>query len=176
MRAQFWSFDIMFAIVIFVVSITILTYVWLTLSSQFSLSYGNGINLMQSQLQEMGSGLLLPGSPSNWDSIVNLSSTATWGNISVGFGSLSGTGLSYSKILAFAAMSNYNYQETKAPLGVGYDYYLVINGSDYSLVIGKNPLINNAYAIQTLTEPVLINGVPAQMTIDIWTNTSFGIG
>lgn len=171
---QFWSFDIMFAIVIFITSMVILTYVWLTLSGQFSLSYGNGINLMQAQIQGLGSGLLLRGSPPDWNSVVNISNTSTWANLNVGFGSAAG-GLSYSKILTFVAMSNYNYQETKSPLGVSYDYYITINGSDYSISIGKNPLVNNAYSIQTLTEPVIINSAPAQMTIDIWTNTSFGI-
>ena len=173
-RAQFWSFDIMFAIVVFMAAMTILAFVWLALSSQFSSSYANGINIMQAQLQNLGSGLLTPGSPSDWDSLVNLSDTSTWNNVSVGFGASNGT-LSSSKILTFYAMSNYDYQETKAPLGVGFDYYLLFNGSDYSLAIGRNPSSNNAYSIQVLTEPVIIDGAPAKLTIEIWTNTTFGI-
>ncbi|MCL5428143.1 MAG: hypothetical protein M1321_03095 [Candidatus Marsarchaeota archaeon] len=174
MKAQFWSFDIMFAIVVFAVSMTILTYVWLTLSSQFSDSYTNGINLMQAQLQELSSGLMLAGSPSNWNSLVNLSGTGAWANLSVGFGGQNGA-LSYRKILAFYAMSNSDYQESKVPLGVSYDYYILVNGTGYSIAIGRNPSSGNAYAVQTVTEPVMINDQPATLTIDLWTNTTFGI-
>ncbi len=173
-RAQFWSFDIMFAIVVFMVAITILTYVWLTLSSQFSNSYTDGINLMQSQLQGLGSGLLMPGSPSDWSSIVNLSDPTTWSNVSIGFGSGNGT-LSYQKIMTFLAMSNSNYQDSKTPLGVGYDYYIIINSTGSNLVFGKNPSSHNAYSTQVLTEPVIVSGNPATLTIEIWTNTTFGI-
>jgi hypothetical protein len=165
----------MFAIVIFILSMTILTYVWTTLSSQFTSSYGNGVNLMQSQLQELGTSLLLQGSPPNWNSLLNITNVTGWDNISIGLGSSDNAGLSYSKILSFTAMANYNYEETKAPLGVGYDYYIIINSTDYRIVIGRNPFENNAYSIQTLTEPVSINGAPANLTIDVWTNTSFGI-
>ncbi len=174
MKAQFWSFDIMFAIVVFLVAITILTYVWLTMSSQFSASYTNGINLMQLQLQRLGTGLLLQGSPPNWNSLVNLSNTSGWINVSVGFGS-GNASLSAQKILTFDAMSNTNYQEAKTPLGIGYDYYILLNASGFGLAIGRNPSGNNAYAIQAMTEPVILNGAPANLTIELWTNTTFGI-
>ncbi len=176
MKAQFWSFDMIFAIVIFVVSIIILLYAWITISGQFSLSYGSSVNIMQWQMQNLGVSLLLPGQPTNWDAAINTTNTITWSNVTVGFGNLSNSGLSYNKVMTFASMANANYSETKALLGVGYDYYINIGSSSFNITIGRNPVLYNPVSIQVLNEPVVIGGIPATMTIRVWTNTTFGIG
>ncbi len=175
MKAQFWSFDMIFAIVIFVFAMVMLMYVWITLSNQFSLSYGSSPNLVQWQLQNLGTNLLQPGKPVNWESVVNTTNVATWNNVSIGFGTLGGSGLSYNKVMSFYAMANKNYSETKALMGVSYDYYIMIKGSDFNINIGRNPALYNSFSTQVLNEPVVIGGLPAQMTIEVWTNTTFGI-
>jgi hypothetical protein len=167
-----------FAIVVFVFAMLILMYVWVTVSGQFSISYGSGIYLIQTQLQNMGTNLMQQGRPIDWDSIVNTTNTATWSNLTVGLENQNGTGLSYSKVMTLAAMSNTNYSETKALLGVGYDYYIKIVGGNFNIQIGRNPFSANILpvSVQVLNEPVVVGGVPAQMNIEVWTNTTFGIG
>lgn len=165
-----------FAVVIFMAAITILAYVWVTMSGQLSLSNAGGIQLMELQLQNVGSNLLNKGSPTNWDSIVNVTNSTTWSNITVGFGSPSGSGLSFSRINTFIAMANANYQATKPLIGVGYDYYIVITGSGYNVTVGRNPSKYNALSVQTMSQPVIVDGSPAQMRLDLWTNTTLGIG
>ena len=39
MKMQFWSFDVIFAIVIFSVAITILAFTWYDINNQLSLAY-----------------------------------------------------------------------------------------------------------------------------------------
>ncbi len=176
MRAQFWSFDIVFAMVIFVSTIALLAFAWSSVSGQFSVTYQNNVGLMQEQLQALSSTLQTPGYPSSWASSVNAINVSTWNNVSIGLVNQSGTGaISTDKVMALMAMSNYNYSETKAALGVGYDYYITIGNSDFDLAIGKNPTISNSTAVQLVSIPVIIDGQSAQMQIELWTNTSFGV-
>ncbi len=81
MRAQFWSFDVIFAVVIFGTALVLLTFVWTSISNQYSLSYGLGSANLQAQLQSLQNRILGPGTPSNWNSVLNVSNTMTWSNI-----------------------------------------------------------------------------------------------
>lgn len=173
MKAQFWSFDIIFAMIIFIAAMIIITYVWLSVSSQFSLAYGNGMGNMQSQLQALAGRMLQRGSPANWNSDMNVSNTMTWSNITIGLGGQGG--IDAGKVLSLAAMSNYDYQETKPAMGIGYDYFIEISGSNINITIGRNPYEYNALAIQVIKEPVSIYGTQANMELELWTNTTFGV-
>ncbi len=176
MKVQFWSFDVIFAMVIFSFTILILTYVWYGINSQFSIAYGNGVSNMEEQLGGFSVKLLSPGTPSDWNSVVNATNASTWKNVSIGLSSGAGGSLSTQKIATFSSMANYNYQETKPLLGVGYDYYVLIIGKNFVIPIGLNPNANGAVTVQVETEPVIINGNSATIKIMIWTNSSFGIG
>lgn len=176
MKAQFWSFDIIFAMVIFVFTVLILSYVWYNISNQISSASGFGITSIQTQLQSLNTRILNPGTPVNWESQINTTNTITWNNVSVGLGTGQTNVISYPKIAALEGMSNYNYQSTKAVLGIGYDYYIIISNQNLNITIGKNPQEGNAMSIQIATKNVFINGVPANMRIELWTNTTFGIG
>ncbi len=173
MKAQFWSFDIIFAMIIFIAAMIIITYVWLSVSGQFSIAYSNSMGNMQSQLQALAGRMLQQGSPANWDSDLNVSNTVTWSNITIGLGGQEG--IDAGKVLSLAAMSNYDYQETKPAMGVGYDYFLEISGSGINITIGRNPSGYNALAIQVINEPVSIDGRQADMELELWTNTTFGV-
>ncbi len=175
MKAQFWSMDAIFAIVIFGVSIVLITFVWYDVTNQFTLASGYGVGAAQGQLQSLETRLVGPGSPSGWYSTISASNTVTWSNISIGLGSTGQANLSTQKIFTLLAMSNNNYQATKQDLGVGYDYYIIIHGSNYNLAIGSNPAIKNATTEQVATIPVTISGSSAQMQIIVWTNTTFGV-
>ncbi len=178
MRAQFWSFDVVFAIVIFGTAILLLTFVWNGISNQYALSYGMGSVNLQAQLQSLQNRILGPGTPSNWNSAVDVSNTLTWSNVSIGLGTGNGTALSQNKVMAFMAMSDYtpaNYQATKPLLGVGYEYYIVIYGNNMTVSFGVPPFKNKATATQVAMQSATLNGAPVRVQIMVWTNKTFGV-
>ena len=179
MKAQFWSMDMIFAVMIFMGGIVLLSYVWSNVNSQFSISYGYGIGLMQIQLNNLLQRIQAQGSPQNWNSYASVNNTNNWANVSVGLGSSSTPGtISMNKVLTLMAMSNSNYQASKQLLGVGYDYYITIySQGQYNLSIGRNPMNLNPTSIQSATIPIVLdNGQDANMRVIVWTNTTFGVG
>lgn len=175
MEAQFWSFDITFAIIVFTFSIIILAYAWLNVSSELSLSYGGGEENMQAELRNLQSTLLSQGSPPDWNSAVDAGDQTTWINVTAGLLNKGNSTLSTAKIMTLAAMSSLDYQHTKAVLGVGFDYYIIITGDDYRLTIGRDPSLGGATAIDVAKKSVIVDGRPAVMQIYLWTDTTFGI-
>jgi hypothetical protein len=179
MKAQFWSFDVIFAIIIFCLALSLVTFVWLGITNQFSLSYGMGTQTMQAQLQSMQSRITGTGIPANWNAAVNVINPTTWNNISIGLGTGIGSQLSQSKIMTFMAMSNYNtttYQATKSLLGIGYNYYILINSTNYTIKLGLAPYSLNPYSIMVAKQSAFLNGVPVTMQLLLWTNKTFGVG
>lgn len=184
MKLQFWSFDVVFAITIFVAAMSLLTIIWYNLTNQFALAYGYGVQNMQTQLQLLSFRLINPGNPPNWNVQILLNNTSTWSNFSLGLGTDKNGVLSTSKIMSLMAManSNYtNYQSTKQLLGVSYNYYIIIKnsaylGNLYNITIGLNPNKYNAKAIQVTNMPIVLDdGTNANMQVIIWTNTTFGV-
>ncbi len=173
MKAQFWSFDIIFAIVIFVFAILILTFVWLSISSEFSLANTGNLARMQIQLQSLSASLLSPGTPANWNSEVTLGAPQAWENISVGLGNGTAGSLSQSKINELNNMSTADYQATKPALGVAYDYNLSFIGKN--IAIGGNPSTSNAVTVQTVSIPAVINGNVIVVRVELWTNGTTGL-
>lgn len=166
---------------IFTIALLLLASVWINVNRQLSLAYGFGIGSMQQQLLSIESKILTPGVPSDWNSVVVANNSTTWASTSVGLGSGSNGTISTAKVLYLADMSSYNftdYQATKQMLGTAYDYYIIINSpSLYNITIGRNPLANNATSIQVANmQGVLDNGAPVSLKIEVWTNTSFGVG
>ncbi len=178
MKAQFWSFDIIFAMAIFGVTLVILTYVWFSITQEYSLSLGLGTEEMQAQLQVLQNHILSTGYPSNWYYFVNISDPSTWQNVSIGIGTGKGNNVSVARLMALAAFANYNattYHVSAQMLGLSYDYFITISNDVINVSLGRNPLSNKAIAIQVASLPVVINGMPANMKIELWTNTSFGV-
>ena len=176
MKMQFWSFDVIFAIVIFSVAITILAFTWYDINNQLSLAYGSGSTIMGIQAQTLIQTFMSPGSPSNWDSIVNLTNVSTWGSVGIGVGSSSGGGISSAKLYTLMAMANQNYQAAKQDIGVSYDFYIEVYNNYMNITIGKNPSKNNAFTVDVATENSNLNGAPVTVKAIVWTNTPLGIG
>jgi hypothetical protein len=179
MKAQFWSFDAIFAMVIFGTALVLLTFVLTGISSQFSLAYGLGVENIQAQLQSLQSTILTQGTPPNWNSFVSITNLTTWLNVSIGLGTGNGTALSLNKIMTLMAMSNYNYttyQATKPLLGIGYDYYIVIYYNNATIALGLAPYKYKPTALQVAGQSAVLNGVPVRMQIIVWTNKTFGVG
>lgn len=177
MKAQFWSIDVIFGIVIFLTALILLVSTWDSISQQFSLAYGYGTGNMQAQLQSLQQRILFQGYPSNWNLVVNLSNVNTWANVSIGLGTGNNGTLSTSKTLELMAMSGGNYQDTKSLLGVGYEYYIVISSPYFNnATIGLNPARFNATSVQVANRQVVMdNGDPANVRMMIWTNKSYGV-
>ena len=177
LRAQFWSFDMVFAIVIFSVAITVLAYTWYSVNNQLSLAYGSGSVIAQLQTHALAQSLMSTGYPNDWMSAVNTTNTLTWTNVSIGLASAPGsTNMSIRKVYTLLAMSNYNYQATKQELGVGYDYYITIVGSGLNMTLGENPATNGALSVYVDKRSALLAGIPVTLTVYVWTNTPLAVG
>ncbi len=178
MKAQFWSFDAIFALILFLSVIIIMSYVWSTMNSQLSVASGSGPSDMQAQAQTLAVALASQGYPENWYSGLNLTTPSSWGNITIGIGTGQGSNLDYRKIVAFIGMSSYSYstyEASKSLLGISYDYYVVINNGDMHITMGRNPENYSATSVQVVDRSVVLNGRPAQMQVELWSNTSSGI-
>jgi hypothetical protein len=178
-RAQFWSFDIIFAIVIFTVAMTILAYTWYNIDNQLALSYGSGSETMQFETQVLAERLLTPGTPSDWSGLINTSNSSTWKDLSVGLTSSSNSSeISAQKVYALMAMANYNtsnYEATKTVMGIGYDYYIVISGRSMNVTIGENPATHNALTSYVYKTRAVMGTEPVLMKVIVWTNEPIAI-
>lgn len=172
-KGQFWSIDVIFAIVIFAVAMTILAFTWYNVNNQLSLSVGSGAIIAQLQAHTLATTLFSTGSPASWQGIVNTSNTSTWKGVSIGLASSAGdTNLSTGKIYTFLAMASQNYQATKQKLGVGYDYYIIIKGGSINLAIGKNPAPNHALSVFVEKRSAFMGGNPVNVAVLVWTNST----
>ncbi len=175
LRGQFWSFDIIFAIVIFSFSITVIVVTWYGINNQLAIASGGGASLLQLQASVLAQRIFEPGYPGNWQGVVNVTNTITWSNVSVGLaGSTLNSTLSSSKVYALAAMSNYDYGATKQMLGISYDYFIIIKGQTINITIGSNPATNNAVTIAVQDRNGVMNGIPVKVSTYLWTGTNLG--
>lgn len=177
MKAQFWSIDMIFSIILLTTVIAILSVVWVSVSSQYSLAYGYAIGSMQAQLSAMMQLLQTQGVPQNWNTAIPANSISGT-NFTIGLMSSNGGTVSSGKLAALSAMSGSNYQAVKQHLGIAYDYYIIVSiPNQYNMTIGSNPFTNNAVAVQSATLPITLdNGEAGSMRVMVWTNTSFGVG
>ncbi len=178
LKAQFWSFDVVFAVIIFSFAITILAFTWFNISNQLALGYGNGSGIMQLQLQSLMQNLFSPGIPNNWQSTINITNPSTWSGVLVGLGTSQGSyELSSNKVYSLISIADNNYQATKQMLGIGFDYYITIRsasdiGSGLNIDIGRNPASGGALTAYVEKENADINGVPVIVQVVLWTNTT----
>ena len=177
-KAQFWSFDVIFAVIIFSFAITILAFTWFNISNQLSPGFGNGSGIMQMQLQTLTQNLLSPGVPANWQGNINITNSLTWGSIGIGLGAGQGsTTISSGKVYTLLSMANSNYQATKQAIGVGFDYYINIKsaqfqGSGINVSIGRSPFNGGALTVNVSDRNAVMNGVPVSIRTILWTNTT----
>ncbi len=184
-KGQFWSFDVIFAIIIFGVAITVLAYTWYNVNNQLALAYGNGATIMQLQAESLAQTIMSPGNPDNWQSIVNTSNAGTWDSVSIGLTDGNGSSsISPGKLYALMSMANYNYGGTKGPLGVAYNYYIVIQQSGGptssaneagNITIGSNPQNGKSLTTYVYKRVAFLDGAPVTIYIEVWTNTPLAV-
>jgi hypothetical protein len=170
-KAQFWSVDIVFAIVIFTIAITILAYTWFNINQQLSLSYSNDGFIMQLQAAKLTNELFTPGFPTYWQNIDNTTKTNTWNGTSIGLvGTAGSADFISNKIYTLQGMSNDNYSLVQQFLGVSYNFYIIISTSSYNITIGENPITNGALTVYLNQRSALVDGTPAIVYVYLWSN------
>ena len=176
LKAQFWSFDVIFAMVIFILALSILGFTWYGVNNQLSIGYSSSSTVAQLQAHSLAQNLLSPGVPANWQSVVSVTNTLTWANVSTGLGtSYSGSNLSASKLYTLMAMAGYNYQATKYELGISYDYYITIYSGTININIGRNPANYGALTEYVEKRSAFLGGTPITLQVIVWTNSSLAI-
>ncbi len=171
-RAQFWSFDALFAMIIFLAAITILAIAWLDISNQLSLATGGTSYIMQLQSEAVAQNLMSTGSPADWQSAVNTSSVSTWGDIGIGLAQSQGSpSLSAAKMYALMSMVDYNYSMAGQDLGTSFNYYIIINSSTLNITMGRSPLTGNSVTTYISRKSAFINGEAAQITVMVWSGS-----
>jgi hypothetical protein len=176
-KAQFWSFDLVFAMVIFMSAITILAITWLNISNQLSISTGGITTLMQLQAQQIGQNLVSQGTPGNWEGLVNTSAPATYSKIAAGLASSQGSSsLSSKKLYTLISMVNQNYSDAGLTFGATYDYYIIINGGGLNVTMGRNPTTNGAVTTFVSTRSAFINGIPVIIKVYLWSSNPSAVG
>lgn len=174
MRLQFWSFDIVFAVIVFSAALAVLVYEWSSIESQLSLGAINTQETMQLQAQAVSRSIFTVGWPADWEGVVNVSNSLTWQGVSVGIGTGNGTRIAPGKLAALISMVQTNYQATKQPLGLSYDYYIRISSPYINLSIGRDPAPSKAATVYSAQADGYINTDPVIVTLLVWSNTIYG--
>ena len=177
---QIWSMDLIFAVVIFSFTITVLGIIWLHISNGLATSYGNTQGVMYMQAGAMSDVLLSPGAPADWQSAIATTNSLTWTGIAPGIDATAGQPqISLPKLYALMAMASSNYTATKALFGIGNDYYITITspGSGIgNITIGRNPGTSNASSIFVDRRSAVLSGSPVWVIVMVWSNSTAGAG
>lgn len=180
LKLQIWSLDLIFAVVIFSFTITVVGVTWLHISNGLAGSYGNAQGVAYIQASSMADVLLSAGSPIDWQSSINAINSTSWIGVAPGImTSPGGTQISSSKLFALMSMASTNYTATKPLFGLGSDYYVVISSPGQGLsniTLGRNPLVYNASTISVSRRSASLNGNPIWVTIQVWSNSTAGAG
>lgn len=156
MKGQFFSYDAIIAGAIFAVLLTLLFVYWSSLRSIIFTQIDDMFRVGTS----VSNSLLTPGSPSNWDTTnvlkIGLTTEANAMRLDPG------------KITNLSLMTLNNYDEIREKLGVSpYDFLLVVG--DDRIGIPPSP---SAKGSINVSRPVVVNGIPRQMSLTIWSNFS----
>jgi hypothetical protein len=180
MKLQIWSLDLIFAVVIFSFTITVVGVTWLHISNGLAASYGNAQGVAYIQASSMSDTLLSAGAPIDWQSAINTTNSLTWRGVTPGIVAVSGqTQISTPKLYAFLSMASANYTATKPLFGLGSDYYIIISSPGQgisNITIGRNPITYNASTISVGRRSASLNGNPVWVTVEVWSNSTSGAG
>ena len=180
MKGQIWSLDLIFAVVIFSFTLTVIGVTWLHISNGLSSTYGNTQGVMYTQAGAMSDVLLSAGAPTDWQSVVAATNSMSWTGIAPGLEATSGEPqISQPKLYTLMSMAASNYTATKTLFGIGNDYYIIITspGSGVAnITIGRNPLNSNASSIFVNRRSAILNGNPVWVQVELWSNSTAGAG
>lgn len=122
-KGQTWSYDLVIAIVAFMLTLAFLVFFWWSVSSTIGAPRGEKLS---EDAREMADILLSPGNPEDWNSIVNTSDPDSWAEagligIGEGFGSKA---ISRDKAEKMLAMNATDYAALKGRFRSPYNFYV----------------------------------------------------
>jgi hypothetical protein len=180
-KAQIWSLDLIFALVIFGFTMTILAAAWLKTTNDISVSSSGTAAVLSVQTKLFADALMSPGYPQDWYGTIDTVNATTWAGVVPGI--LSGSGsdaIAPYKLYSLISLSNSNYSASVSLFGVGYNYCIQITGAaadgGTNITIGKNPLANGATYVYAVQRGATLYGIPVSVDIMLWTNTTSGAG
>jgi hypothetical protein len=180
MKLQIWSLDLIFAVVIFSFTITVIGVAWLHISNGLIGSYSNAQGILFMQATAMSDTLLSSGSPAIWQAAVNTTNSLSWAGVVPGIEASPGQPqISPQKLYALMSMAAANYSATRSLFGIGNDYYIVISSPGQgiaNITIGRNPLNYNASTIFVNRRSAILYGNPVALQVEVWSNSTATAG
>jgi len=145
-KGQVWSYDLIIGSILFVIAMGILAFFWWSVRTNMT----EEKDKMILESIKVADSLVSPGSPTNWESAVNLNDQSTWQGIQqIGlvrsWNDNDSNILSIDKVNKFRMMSLTNYSFTKTRLRSQYDFYIQflihdVNGTDKMAKYGVSDL------------------------------------
>ncbi len=179
-KLQIWSLDLIFAVVIFSFTVTVVGVTWLHISNGLVTSYSNAQGILYMQSSSMADTLLSAGAPANWQTAINTTNSTTWKGVVPGIEATSGQPqISVPKLYALISMASSNYSATRSLFGIGNDYYIIISSPGQgiaNITIGRNPLIYNASTIFVNRRSAILYGNPVAVQVEVWSNNTASAG
>jgi len=116
-KGQVWSYDLMMSSILFVIAMGILAFFWWSARTNMT----EEKDTMTLESIKVADNLVSPGSPTDWQSSIDVNDQSTWSNVQqIGLGrswSASDSNvLSIDKLYSFQTMSSNNYSLTKSKL------------------------------------------------------------
>ena len=183
-KGQVWSYDLIIGSILFVIAMGILAFFWW--SARTNMSEQKDVLILESI--RVADSLVSPGSPTDWETHVNLNDQNTWDDVQqIGlvqsWNDNESNILSNCKVYNFRMMSFANYSLTKTKLRSRYDFYIQFiihnaNGSDqmatYSgsdLWIGKPFNEQTVKSIAKTDRLIVYNHSLVFMRVYIWSDS-----
>ena len=120
-KGQIWSYDILAAVVVFIIMFGFLAFFWWSVAATTG---EPSAEMISREAKALSGALMSPGSPANWNDSVNASNTTTWSGFSTlglaeGFGA---SEISADKAEKMAVMGETDYELLKLKLRTNYNF------------------------------------------------------
>lgn len=182
-KGQMWSYDLVIGSVLFMIAMAILAFFWW--SARTNISENKDAVIFESM--KVSDSLMSPGTPANWESLVDPMNMSTWANVQqIGLAKSWGVNetnvISIDKLYKFRQMSLINYSYTKSKLRSRYDFFIELkirnssqeeraklNGTDFWA--GRQ---YNEFTMKTLAKTdrvVIYNNSVAIMRLYLWSDS-----
>jgi hypothetical protein len=185
-KGQVWSYDLMISSILFVIAMGILAFFWWSARTNMT----EEKDTMTLASIKVADTLVSPGSPTDWQSSIDVNNQSTWSNVQqIGLGrswsDSDSNVISTDKLYSFQMMSFNNYSFTKSKINSQYDYYIQFiihnsNGSDQmvrlnglDLWVGKPFNEVTATMIAKTDRVVIYNNSLVIMRVLLWSESPY---
>ena len=122
-KGQIWSYDILAAVVVFIIMFSFLAFFWWSVATTTGEPKAE---IISREAKGLSDTLLSPGSPTDWDGLVDAGDTGTWAAVaSLGLTEEFGASeVSEGKAEKIALMNDTDYSLLKQKLRTNYNFYI----------------------------------------------------